>query len=95
MIKMEAGSKWQSFIAAVKIVPFLVLAISGLFFVGDGSPYYVGCTLSGAAEKPLHTDATGALARSSDIVLPKEGVHEAAMDLLLIFLCFLDAAAVA
>ena len=32
MIKMEAGAKWQSFITAVKIVPFLVLAISGLFF---------------------------------------------------------------
>ena len=31
MIKMEAGAKWQSFITAVKIVPFLVLAISGLF----------------------------------------------------------------
>ncbi len=37
MIKMEAGAKWQSFITAVKIVPFLVLAISGLFFVNGGN----------------------------------------------------------
>ena len=37
MIKMEAGAKWQSFITAVKIVPFLVLAISGLFFVNGGT----------------------------------------------------------
>lgn len=137
--------------------------IKRVFFVGNGSPYYVGCTLSGAAEKLLHADATaipagyfnhhgsflvpecykpeevllvcpaesghsrgqvdaarraqalgirvmsttlnptGVLARSSDIVLPKAGVHEVAMAatkgqtmaLLLIFLCFLDAAAAA
>ena len=33
MIKMEAGAKWQNFITSVKIIPFLVLAVAGLFFV--------------------------------------------------------------
>lgn len=37
MIKMEASAKWQSFITAVKILPFLILAICGLFFVHGGN----------------------------------------------------------
>lgn len=135
--------------------------VKRMFFVGNGSPYYVGCTLAGAARRLLHVDATavpagyfnnhgafpvpecyrpeevvlicpaesghsrgqvdaarlaqklgiavvsttlnpkGVLARNSDIVLPKEGRHESAMAatkgqtmaILLILLCFLDAAA--
>ena len=135
--------------------------IKRIFFVGNGSPYYAGCTLSGAAVKLLHVDAEavtagyfnhhigfsvpgcyrpeevllvcpaesgrsrgqvdaarraralgipvvsttlnpdGLLARTSDVVLPKSGSHEAAMAatkgqtmaLLLLLMCFLDAAA--
>lgn len=33
MIKMQAGAKWQNFITIIKIFPFLLLAIIGLFFV--------------------------------------------------------------
>lgn len=33
MIKMEAGAKWQNFITTVKIFPFLVLVVIGLFCV--------------------------------------------------------------
>jgi len=31
MIKMDAGAKWQNFITAVKIFPFVILIGLGLF----------------------------------------------------------------
>lgn len=37
MIKMEAGAKWQNAITSVKIVPFIIMAVVGLFFVKSGN----------------------------------------------------------
>lgn len=37
MIKMEAGAKWQNFITSVKIFPFILLVIIGLFYVKSGN----------------------------------------------------------
>ena len=37
MCHKHAGAKWQDFITAVKIVPFLILAIVGLFFIQGGN----------------------------------------------------------
>ena len=37
MIKMEAGAKWQNFITSVKIIPFILLVIVGLFSVNAGN----------------------------------------------------------
>lgn len=38
MVKMEAGAKFQNVITSFKIVPFVLLAVAGLFFV-SGSNY--------------------------------------------------------
>lgn len=37
MIKMEAGAKWQNLITSVKIVPFILLVIVGLFNVNTAN----------------------------------------------------------
>ncbi|RDY33254.1 amino acid permease [Lachnotalea glycerini] len=37
MIKMDAGAKFQNIITSVKIVPFILLVIVGLFFVNGGN----------------------------------------------------------
>ena len=46
MCHKHAGAKWQDFITAVKIVPFLILAIVGLFFVKGGN---FGLEIAGSA----------------------------------------------
>ena len=46
MCHKHAGAKWQDFITAVKIVPFLILAIVGLFFIKGGN---FGLEIAGSA----------------------------------------------
>ena len=46
MIKMDAGAKFQNVITSVKIVPFILLVIVGLFCVSGGN--YIAPTVRGA-----------------------------------------------
>ena len=52
MCHKHAGAKWQDFITAFKIVPFLILAVVGLFFIKGAN---MGASIEGSA------GATGAI----------------------------------
>lgn len=51
MCHKHAGAKWQSFITAVKIVPFLILVLVGLFFVNGAN--FSAPAVEGSAASPV------------------------------------------
>lgn len=51
MCHKHAGAKWQSFITAVKIAPFLILVVVGLFFVNGAN--FSAPAVEGSAASPV------------------------------------------